>query len=94
MTPINYTQLLHVALPQVIVVATALIVMAIDLPNFVHRPTFINHCHEPAEFSPRAAAIADAMRHSVIDRIEKETTNSFPEETLPARSTREDAAPA
>ena len=31
MTPINYTQLLQLALPQVIVVATALFVMAIDL---------------------------------------------------------------
>ncbi|HEY4379832.1 MAG TPA: NADH-quinone oxidoreductase subunit N [Acidobacteriaceae bacterium] len=31
MTPINYTQLLQFALPEVIVVATALIVMAIDL---------------------------------------------------------------
>jgi NADH-quinone oxidoreductase subunit N len=31
MTPINYTQLLQLAMPQVILVATALIVMAIDL---------------------------------------------------------------
>jgi NADH-quinone oxidoreductase subunit N len=31
MTPINYAQLLQLALPQVIVVATALIVMAVDL---------------------------------------------------------------
>jgi NADH-quinone oxidoreductase subunit N len=31
MTPINYAQLLQIAMPQVIVVATALIVMAVDL---------------------------------------------------------------
>jgi NADH-quinone oxidoreductase subunit N len=39
MNPINYAQLLQLALPQVIVVATALIVMAIDLLLLRNRPT-------------------------------------------------------
>jgi NADH-quinone oxidoreductase subunit N len=39
MNPVNYTQLLQLALPQVIVVATALIVMAIDLLFLRDRPT-------------------------------------------------------
>ena len=35
----------------------------------------------------RAVSIADAMRHSAIDRIEKEKTNSFPEDSSHARNT-------
>jgi xanthine dehydrogenase YagR molybdenum-binding subunit len=35
----------------------------------------------------RAVSIADAMRHGAIDRIEKEKTNSFPEDTSHARNT-------
>ncbi len=41
MTQFNYTQLLRLALPQVIVVVTALIVMAIDLLALRSRPTRI-----------------------------------------------------
>jgi xanthine dehydrogenase YagR molybdenum-binding subunit len=35
----------------------------------------------------RAVSIADAMRHGAIDRIEKEKTNSFPDDSLHARNT-------
>jgi xanthine dehydrogenase YagR molybdenum-binding subunit len=35
----------------------------------------------------RAVSIADAMRHGAIDRIEKETTNSFPDDSSHARNT-------
>jgi xanthine dehydrogenase YagR molybdenum-binding subunit len=35
----------------------------------------------------RAVSIADAMRHGGIDRIEKEKTNSFPEDSSHARNT-------
>ena len=35
----------------------------------------------------RAVSIPDAMRHSAIDRIEKEKTNSFPEDSSHARNT-------
>jgi xanthine dehydrogenase YagR molybdenum-binding subunit len=35
----------------------------------------------------RAVSIADAMRHGAIDRIEKEKTNSFPEDSSHARNT-------
>jgi xanthine dehydrogenase YagR molybdenum-binding subunit len=35
----------------------------------------------------RAVSIADAMRHSAIDRIEKEKTNSFPDDSSHARNT-------
>ena len=37
--------------------------------------------------SSRAVSIADAMRHGAIDRIEKEKTNSFPEDSSHARNT-------
>jgi len=37
--------------------------------------------------SGRAVSIADAMRHGGIDRIEKEKTNSFPEDSSHARNT-------
>jgi xanthine dehydrogenase YagR molybdenum-binding subunit len=39
--------------------------------------------HEPG----RAVSIADAMRHGAIDRIEKEKTNSFPDDNSHARNT-------
>jgi len=39
--------------------------------------------HEPG----RAVSIADAMRHGAIDRIEKEKTNSFPDDSSHARNT-------
>jgi len=35
----------------------------------------------------RAVSIADAMRHGAIDRIEKEKTNSFPDDSSHARNT-------
>jgi xanthine dehydrogenase YagR molybdenum-binding subunit len=35
----------------------------------------------------RAVSIADAMRHGAVDRIEKEKTNSFPEDSSHARNT-------
>jgi xanthine dehydrogenase YagR molybdenum-binding subunit len=35
----------------------------------------------------RAVSIADAIRHGAIDRIEKETTNSFPDDSSHARNT-------
>ncbi|MGH6737650.1 MAG: xanthine dehydrogenase family protein molybdopterin-binding subunit, partial [Bradyrhizobium sp.] len=35
----------------------------------------------------RAVSIADAMRHGAIDRIEKEKTNSFPDDKSHARNT-------
>ena len=35
----------------------------------------------------RAVSIADAMRHGAIDRIEKEKTNSFPDDSSRARNT-------
>jgi xanthine dehydrogenase YagR molybdenum-binding subunit len=35
----------------------------------------------------RAVSITDAMRHGAIDRIEKEKTNSFPEDSSHARNT-------
>jgi xanthine dehydrogenase YagR molybdenum-binding subunit len=35
----------------------------------------------------RAVSIADAMRHGAIDRIEKETTNNFPDDSSHARNT-------
>jgi xanthine dehydrogenase YagR molybdenum-binding subunit len=35
----------------------------------------------------RAVSIADAMRHGAIDRIEKEKTNSFPDDSSHARDT-------
>ena len=35
----------------------------------------------------RAVVIADVMRHSTIDRIEKEKTNSFPDDSAHARNT-------
>jgi xanthine dehydrogenase YagR molybdenum-binding subunit len=35
----------------------------------------------------RAVSIADAMRHGAIDRIEKEKTNSFPDDNSHARNT-------
>jgi xanthine dehydrogenase YagR molybdenum-binding subunit len=35
----------------------------------------------------RAVAIADVMRHGAIDRIEKEKTNSFPDDSADARNT-------
>jgi xanthine dehydrogenase YagR molybdenum-binding subunit len=35
----------------------------------------------------RAVSIADAMRHGAIDRIEKETTSSFPDDSSHARNT-------
>jgi len=35
----------------------------------------------------RAVSIADAMRHGAIDRIEKETTNRFPDDSSHARNT-------
>jgi xanthine dehydrogenase YagR molybdenum-binding subunit len=37
--------------------------------------------------SSRAVSIADAMRHGAVDRIEKERTNSFPEDSSHARNT-------
>jgi xanthine dehydrogenase YagR molybdenum-binding subunit len=37
--------------------------------------------------SSRAVSIADAMRHGAVDRIEKEKTNSFPEDSSHARNT-------
>jgi xanthine dehydrogenase YagR molybdenum-binding subunit len=37
--------------------------------------------------SSRAVAIADAMRHGAVDRIEKEETNSFKEDSKYARNT-------
>jgi xanthine dehydrogenase YagR molybdenum-binding subunit len=35
----------------------------------------------------RAVSIADAMRHGAVDRIEKEKTNSFPDDSSHARNT-------
>ncbi len=35
----------------------------------------------------RAVSIADAMRHAAVDRIEKQKTNSFPDDTSHARNT-------
>jgi xanthine dehydrogenase YagR molybdenum-binding subunit len=35
----------------------------------------------------RAVSIADAMRHGAVDRIEKEMTNSFPDDSSHARNT-------
>jgi xanthine dehydrogenase YagR molybdenum-binding subunit len=35
----------------------------------------------------RAVSITDAMRHGAVDRIEKETTNSFPDDSSHARNT-------
>src|SRR5258706_12693414 len=35
----------------------------------------------------RAVSITDAMRHGAIDRIEKEKTNNFPDDTSHARNT-------
>jgi xanthine dehydrogenase YagR molybdenum-binding subunit len=35
----------------------------------------------------RAVSVADAMRHAAIDRIEKEKTNTFPEDNSHARNT-------
>ena len=37
--------------------------------------------------SSRAVSIVDAMRHGAVDRIEKEKTNSFPEDSSHARNT-------
>ena len=35
----------------------------------------------------RAVSIADVMRHGAIDRIEKEKTNTFPDDSAHARNT-------